>query len=120
MAEPGQSETLAERTQDYRQVVCEALGAAGWEINTGEELDEALRALLSSGLSHTLTIRANPEMPSDRLLADWYNLAWSAEWNRIDPDMKSVTLTGADAEKCKVAGYRSIWRAGCDAGMVAT
>lgn len=48
---------LSDRVETYRQVVCEALGSAGWEINTGDELDATLRTLLSVGMDSLLTSR---------------------------------------------------------------
>lgn len=37
---------VAERIEEYRAVVLEALGRAGWEIDSDEELDDALRVLV--------------------------------------------------------------------------
>lgn len=48
------------------------------------------------------------EAPTDRLLLDTYNVAWSQEWNRLDPEMKQTTLKPSEREKCRLAALRAV------------
>ena len=61
-----------------------------------------------------LTLRANPETPPDQMLEVLASLAIMEHWNG-----NSVAVENANQSEVDAIGYRSVWRHGCDAGMVA-
>lgn len=47
--------------------------------------------------------------PTDQELRDRYNVAWCSEWNRIDPEMKTTVLAGADRDLLHTAALRAVF-----------
>ena len=63
IAEARGEQIMSERIARYREAACDALGGAGWEINSEDELDEALLTLAghSSGTVESVTAPTEPE-----------------------------------------------------------
>jgi len=73
---------MSERIARYREAACDALGGAGWEINSEDELDEALQALVGQASRKVEAAPSDTELGA--LLARWDDMERPDGWNAGD------------------------------------
>jgi len=89
IAEARVEQIMSERITRYREAACDALGGAGWEINSEDELDEALLTLAGHSSCTVEAVTVPTENPSVSDLGE-------VIWRTSRADESTISVTGAN------------------------